>query len=271
MRVIKNINNNVAVCVDSSGKELIAFGKGIGYRKPPYDIDISQIHRTYYNLDSKYVSILENINDEIIQLAIDIREYTESKNILTSNKLVVSLADHISYAIERVQQGITFSLPIANDVLKMFPEEIEIGKYALELIEERLNQKMPEDEAIYIAIDILNSELETNKKWSSEGQLVEQIVEIVSEMMNIQIDKKSFFYSRFVSHLYYLLERTDQESLPDREVLLNSIRYTNPREYECALAVKELIDEAHSRSISDDEILYLTLHISRLYGREKNK
>ena len=32
MRAIKKINNNVAICADSNNKELIAFGKGIGFR-----------------------------------------------------------------------------------------------------------------------------------------------------------------------------------------------------------------------------------------------
>lgn len=31
MKAIKKINNNVAICVDSNNKELIAFGKGIGF------------------------------------------------------------------------------------------------------------------------------------------------------------------------------------------------------------------------------------------------
>lgn len=33
MKVIKKINNNVAICLDSSNNELIALGKGIGFKK----------------------------------------------------------------------------------------------------------------------------------------------------------------------------------------------------------------------------------------------
>ena len=38
MKVIKKINNNVAICLDNNGKELIAFGNGIGFPKVPYEI-----------------------------------------------------------------------------------------------------------------------------------------------------------------------------------------------------------------------------------------
>ena len=54
MKVIKNINNNVAICVDDNGHEVVAMGKGIGFSKPPYEVDLSKIDRTYYSLDSNY-------------------------------------------------------------------------------------------------------------------------------------------------------------------------------------------------------------------------
>ena len=43
MKVIKNINNNVSICVDDNNREVIAFGKGIGFKKPPYELELSQI------------------------------------------------------------------------------------------------------------------------------------------------------------------------------------------------------------------------------------
>ena len=52
MQVIKKINNNFAICVDGEGNELIAFGKGIGFPKVPYEIeDLSVINRTFYDID----------------------------------------------------------------------------------------------------------------------------------------------------------------------------------------------------------------------------
>ena len=269
MKVIRNINNNVAVCIDSAGKELIAVGKGIGFRKPPYEIDVKDVERTYYNLDHRYLSLLESIDEDIFHVAVQVRSCAESRNIITNQNLVFSLADHIHYAIERVKKGITFQLPIEHDIQNMFPEELAVGRVALTLIEERLGQKMPEEEAVYIAIDILNSEQETNRKWHVEGQLIEDIMTIVSEKMNVPINKKSFSYSRFVSHLYYLLERSDKDPIVGNKALLMSIIKTNPKEYECALAVKQKIDLDLSKNISSDEVLYLSLHISRLCDRRE--
>ena len=44
MKVIKKINNNVALCLDGNQRELIAFGKGIGFKPIPYELtDLSVI------------------------------------------------------------------------------------------------------------------------------------------------------------------------------------------------------------------------------------
>ena len=73
MKVIKKINNNVAVCLDSNNCELIAFGKGIGFPKMPYDLqDLSLIDRTFYDLDFGIISLFNEIPEPVMQVAVEI-------------------------------------------------------------------------------------------------------------------------------------------------------------------------------------------------------
>lgn len=271
MKVIKNINNNTAICIDSKGAELVTFGKGIGFKKAPYEIDIKQIDRTYYNLDSRYLSLLETIDENALQIAMKVKDYIKKRNMITGENFVFSLADHIEYAVERLKNGVEFQLPIANDIQQMFPKELEAGKYALELINKQYKVQMKADEAIYIALNILNSEYEINAVWKTENKLVDDIVEIVSQMMKLTIDKSNFSYSRFVSHLYYLLHRVNDEPVTSNSILLKSIQASNPKAYECALEVKKEIDQRLSTDISEDEVFYLTLHITRLCERKETR
>lgn len=68
MIVIKKINNNVAVCRDNNGRELVAFSKGIGFPAMPYELtDLRKIERTFYNIGVQYLSLLNEIPYEIIQ------------------------------------------------------------------------------------------------------------------------------------------------------------------------------------------------------------
>lgn len=66
MRVIKNINNNISFCLDSNYNEVVAFGKGIGFKKPPYEILLSQIERTFYDVNEDQLALLNRIPEKIL-------------------------------------------------------------------------------------------------------------------------------------------------------------------------------------------------------------
>ena len=53
MWVIKKINNNVAMGKDSRNREVVLFGKGIGFHQMPYELnDLSRIDRSYYGVST---------------------------------------------------------------------------------------------------------------------------------------------------------------------------------------------------------------------------
>lgn len=79
MKVIKNINNNVSLCLDNNNNEVVAFGKGIGFTKPPYEIPVSQIQRTYYDIDPVYISMINDIPIDIIEISTQIIEFQEHR------------------------------------------------------------------------------------------------------------------------------------------------------------------------------------------------
>lgn len=68
MIVTKKINNNVAICREGNQRELIAFGKGIGFPQTPYELtDLSKINRTFYNVSSQCIPLLNDIPAEVVQ------------------------------------------------------------------------------------------------------------------------------------------------------------------------------------------------------------
>lgn len=102
MKVIKNINNNVSLCLDSNNNEVVAFGKGIGFTKPPYEVDLDKIQRTYYGIDPTYINMINDIPEDILDISDKIINYARMKleNPVNSN-IVITLADHINFAIQR--------------------------------------------------------------------------------------------------------------------------------------------------------------------------
>ena len=80
MRVEKKINNNVAVCTDGNGQELIALGRGIGFPKTPYELtDLSKIDMTFYRVSSQTVQMLTTISEDVIMVSSKIVQLAQTK------------------------------------------------------------------------------------------------------------------------------------------------------------------------------------------------
>ena len=105
MKAIRNINNNVALCIDSKGKEVIVFGKGIGFSKVPCEIPLNKIERTFYDLDNQYISLLNDLSSESLKIADIVVNYAiEKLNYELNSNLIFNIADHIDFAIERYRK-----------------------------------------------------------------------------------------------------------------------------------------------------------------------
>ena len=117
MKLIKKINNNFCLAIDSQGEDIIVRGKGIGFIKMPCEIDdLSIIERTYYGVDSKYIDLLNDIPEEIFNLTADVVDY--ARNVLDDEfnpNMVFTLADHIQFSIQRYNSGMKMNFPFQDD------------------------------------------------------------------------------------------------------------------------------------------------------------
>lgn len=270
MKVIKNINNNVSLCLDSNGKEVIVFGKGIGFKKPPYDLELPQIQRTYYDVDEAYLSMINDIPEDVIKVSDTIVNYARGKlpNSISSN-IVFTLADHINFCIKRYNKGLMFNLPIENDIEQLFETEMDIGIYSINVIKDVLHIRLPKEEAVYIALHFINAE-ENRKSEIDNEKLIEDIVEIVEKDFDLTINKENFNYSRFISHMHYLLKRGKKKEMiqTENQKMYESLVSANRKASECANEISNYLLIKNSMNLSDEEKMYLILHINRLCSRE---
>lgn len=272
MKAIKRINNNVALCLAKDGKEFIARGKGIGFHEFPYELNIKDVEKTYYDVDPVYVSVIDSIQEEVFDLSSEIIDFSSIilDNVLSAN-VVFTLADHISFAIERNRKNMNIKLPIVHDVEHLFPKEYKIGKESLKLIKKRLGIWLPNDEAAYIALHIINAEEQTKNIENIDNRIVDEIIGITEMEFDIKINTEAVNYSRFVSHLHYLLKRGRDKELIKSEnaALFKTTKEAYPKAYECAVKISEFLRKELKFELSDEEILYLMLHINRLCSREE--
>jgi len=271
MRVIKNINNNVAICIDSKGKELIAFAKGIGFKKPPYDIELSQIDKTFYDIDT---NLYESVNDiEMIYFSISDKIVDYGTNILDkslNSSIVFTLADHIKFAIIKYKEKLNIHLPILNDIEHLYTKEYSIGEYAIKLIEKECGILLPKEEKAGIALHFINAEkLKDRKQFNRSEGVIRMMTQTIEQELNVEVDLDSFNYSRFVSHIEYLLKRTENktEISSENSKMYETLVEVYPKVSYCVNIINDNLDKEFGFKLGEEELLYLILHINRLYTR----
>lgn len=274
MKVIKKINNNVAICIDDKDCELIAFGKGIGFPKMPYVLsDLSQIDRTFYGVSSQYYSLFKDIPEDIFCISARIIEYSRGKLDYEINpNILFVLADHINFAITRYHKNIYISTPLNNELRQLYKIEMDIGYKAIEYINKIKNIHMLPREAVGIALHFINGRISLiNEKIDvDEERIIDNVTKIIEENFNILINKDTINYSRFSSHMTYLLKRIKEEKIisSDNLQLFETIKNQYPETYVCCTIINKFFKTQFKLTLNKEELLYLMLHINRLCSRE---
>lgn len=269
MKAIKKINNNVAICTDNNNKELIAFGKGIGFPAMPYDIfDLSLISMTFYRIDNKFYNLIEGIPENVFEVsALTVNEAKKTLKCNLNPNLVVGLADHINFSIIRMKKYKKMKMIFSYDVEQLYPKETEIGRYAVKLIKEKLYVTLPNSEITNIAMHFVNAEEEKELEEGTDTEaLILVIADKIEQDFSLTIDRDDFNYNRFAMHLRYYLKRIKEKSqfMDDNVLILQAMKEKHPQVYECAYMIGNFIDEKLESKSTEDEILYLMMHIYRI-------
>lgn len=269
----KVINNNIISAYEKSGAEVIVMGREIGFKKKQGEVvpadQISKIFRIKSRtLAEQFKELLANMPLERVRISDEIISHAKDHLKLKLNQSIyVTLTDHINFAIERVSQGIEPQNALLWEIKRFYPQEFQLGIYALELIQDRLDILLPEDEAGFIALHFVNAEYGTDIRDAVKfPDQMQAIVDIVERDLGILLDESSLHYERFMTHIKFLIQRIYRKELlssEDRELsLLMQRKY--PREYQCSVKVAEYIMQATGSRLSEEEIMYLSVHIRRV-------
>ncbi len=270
MKVIKNINNNVAQCIDAKGREVVVFGKGVGFYKDGEEIPLSAINRTFYNIKDTDYGIIRSLPTVVINTAIYIIDYASEKlSAIFPSSSAIALADHLQFAIERKDKNIYLPQPLIQDIMQLYPEEMNVAIEALEIIRKMTNVKLPRMEAGTIAMHLINDAIKEEKEELNTIRYIDEISAIVDNEFRINIDKNSFNYSRFVTHLDYLIRRLMEHKQIESQnkEIFDEVKGKYSDSVRCAEKIKEYLNKQFNATINDEELLYLSIHINRLISR----
>lgn len=272
MKIIKNINNNVCLCIDGTGKQVVAFGKGIGFIKAPSEVPLSKIERTFYNVDVSYLSFLKELPNNVLEAAIQIIDMVE-KDLMISMvpSSIIALADHIYFAMKRKKGDIKLNIAIQQDLFHLYPKQIQEAKKSLAIIKELTGISLPQEEVGLIALHFINLQVTEHESMQYHNkEIIDGCTCIVEKSYRMKINQNSFNYSRFVTHLEYILHRDlDVSSLDINQDLFQKLQFEYPEAFQCAKLIKEYFYHEIKITLNEEEILYLMLHINRLCNRNQ--
>lgn len=275
----KILNNNVVLTKDDYNNEVIAMGRGLAFQKKVgQNITKEKVDKVYRLADDdvsqKFQELVRDIPLEYLAITNEIIDF--SKEVLETElneTIYISLTDHIHTAMERIKKGIAVKNVLLWDIKRFFSREFKIGQKAVDKIYKQYGVQLPEDEAGFIALHLVNAQTESSEMGSMYDLTVtmQDVMNIVKYYFKITFDEDSVYFYRFTTHLRFFLSRmlanTPYIGETDEELLeIVKMKYKNA--YNCVEKIMEFIQERHQYRVSDDERLYLTIHIARLV--EKN-
>lgn len=273
LRIEKIINNNIIAARDSKNVELVAMGRGIGYGKRAGDeIEDEAVEKIFRleNMDNTehFKELLASLPLEHIRLSNDIITYAkESLGLLLGQNVYLTLTDHISFVISKHREGMDFSNILFDEVRLFYPVEYSVGRYALELIEERTGCRLQEDEAASIALHLVNGELNSVMGTTFIMiKMMREMMEIIERHISIP-EGRMYPKDRLISDLKQLANRlVSEEPLSGwkDDLLYHFVKENYEQEYQIINGVSEYIEKEYHCSMTEEEKIYLALNIKRM-------
>ena len=276
MKIEKILNNN-AVVIKVDDQERIVMGCGIAYKKKIGDgVPKEKIDKIFLlsnkEANNKFQEIVSDIPMEYIEIGEKIIALAKEKlGKKLSDNIYISLVDHIYMAINRFLEGIEVKNALLWDIKRFYKDEYPIGISALDMIEKEFKVRLSDDEAGFIALHIVNAEMDGNeneiKRTYKITKVIQEISNIVKYNFKITFNEDSVYYYRFISHLKFFADRLFSSKTycdESNDDLFSIIRNKYKSSYECVEKIAKFIKEKYDYIVSDEEKLYLIIHIERV-------
>ena len=274
---VKRIFNNNIILANDVDHEVVIMGRGIGFQKHPKDqVDETKIENIYAPQSKSWLKnfmllmndidpIYFELTDKIISLAM--------KDLHTkfNEYLLISLTDHIHFAVYRHQHKMDIKNEILWEIKRIYKDEFKVALKAVSLIDKQFNIKLPEDEVGFIAIKFVENRLDNPARKNTEQitDLINGILNIIKYQFRITLDLDDINYRRLVTHLEYFAQRIysseEKNSSNETDIFLyQHVIKKYPASFECVKKIVTFVESETNKKVSLNEQAYLTIHIQRI-------
>jgi len=276
MQVHRVLNNNLILVLDQDGQEMILKGKGLGFQMTPGStVDETKIEQRFViessSITRRFEQVLVNVNQDCIEACMDviamIQQEMEKK---LSDMLYVTLVDHVSNLLERIELGLTFDNTLLWDIKRIYTREYAVAQKAVAMLSKACHVELDPGEANFITLHIVNAEMNTDMRRTMKiTGIINDICDIVSSDFNMEFDENDYFYNRFLMHLKFCFENSDYKvgsSLESGSVLM-VLQMNYPRAWKTIEKITDFIYGCLNRRLTTEEQLYLMVHLVQITNK----
>lgn len=269
-RICKVLNHNGVIAFDmQDSNEYVLLGKGVGFGRKvgerlekPEDCTVYSLQAT--STRGSASELARSIEPEYLEMANRILNLAEKQFGMIDRNILFPMADHIAFAVKRMQKGEQISNPLTPDIQTLFTGEFKVALTLKEYLKKEKGIDVPDDEIGYVALHIHSAlEKESVAVSMQMASAVRECVSLIEEQRKIHIDVTSLSYNRLMNHVKFMVARAlNKESL---KVNMNEyVEHNFPRSYELARIVCDRLSQALRVQLEEIEVGYLALHIERV-------
>lgn len=269
-RINKVLNHNAVIGIlTDDNREYLIMGKGIGFgRKIAERIEARPEDHIYALQEStergNARELVTTIQPVYLEIANEILANAEQTFHTLDRNVLFPMADHLEYAVKRIQNHEQISNPLTDDIRVLFHMEFKAAQCVRPILQKRLGISITDDEIGYIALHIHSAIQDENVSQAMQtAQAVRECISLIEEMTGRQIDVLSLSYNRMMNHIRYMVARTlsgEQLKLSMNDYM--SIKF--PRSFHTAESICNKIAQNLKREVDELEIGYLAIHIERV-------
>lgn len=281
-RLVQVLNNNVGLACKEDDSQVVIMGKGLTFQKKKGDIikasAVQKVFKLHEESPSDLTSLLATIPLDFLTVSYSlIDEAQEKYDYSVEPYIYASLTTHLYESAKRLADGrlVETYLP---DLEKDYPLPYEIAGYVLDGVATRLNIKFPKQEQKSVALHFLNARTDIHTQNQAQRRKVDknkQILAIVeNELNNHQIYRNrdnANDYERLLVHLKYFINRINQKPAPQvlSAAIFQEVVKDYPRTFAIVQKINDQIKQKMGLEFTNDEQVYLTIHIPRLIRKEE--
>lgn len=269
-RIKKVLNHNAIIGIHmEENQEYLLLGKGIGFGKKVAERVEADSHTKIYSLKESSErgsaqELVTSVQPIFLEIANEVLNQAEKTFHTIDRNILFPMADHLEYAVKRINNNEQISNPLTEDIRLLFHGEYKVAECVRAILKEQMEVTISDDEIGYVALHIHSAILDEDVSQAMQmARAVRECISLIEEMTGKEIGPMSLSYNRLMNHIRYMVART----LTGEQLKLSMNDYVSikfPKSFYAAKGICEKISQNLKHEVDEIEIGYLAIHIERV-------